>query len=96
MNQAALSGNLVEKKAKRFTPAGIPVIEVRLAHISEVVEAGLNRTVQFELKAKAVGEVAERLEKVSLGQNLIMQGFLAPPRLHSTQINFHLTNFELE
>jgi primosomal replication protein N len=96
VNQAALSGSLVEKKAKRYTPAGLPVLEIRLAHETQVLEAGIPRTVQFEVKAKAVGEVAERLEKIALDRRLVIQGFLAPAKLHSNQINFHLTNFELE
>ena len=96
INQAALSGALAEKKAKRFTPAGLPVLELILAHESEVTEAGLTRKITFEVKAKAVGPVAERIEQVSLGRKIRATGFLAPSRQHSKQISFHMTDFELE
>jgi primosomal replication protein N len=95
-NQAALSGTLIEKKAMRYTPAGLPVIEVRLMHDSTVTEAATPRSVQFEVKAKAIGEAAERLATIPLGQQIRAHGFLAPARLHSNQLNFHLTNFDLE
>lgn len=96
INQASLSGALAEKRAKRFTPAGLPVLELTLAHESDVTEAGLARRVIFEVKAKAVGPIAERIEQVSLGQKIRATGFLAPSRQHSKQISFHMTDFELE
>ena len=95
-NQATLSGVLVEKKAKRLTPAGIPVLECVLEHSATVQEAGSDRQLTFSIKAKSLGQAAERLEQIALGHRLIAQGFLAPTRQHSKQIIFHLTNFELE
>jgi len=95
-NRAALSGRLLEKKAKRFTPAGIPVLEILLAHESSVTEAGASRLVKFEFKAKAMGSVAEALEQMALGSSMKIEGFMAPPRLLSRQIMVHITNFELE
>lgn len=91
-----MSGQLCEKKARRYTPAGLPVVEARVDHESSVREAQIDRTVKFEVRVKAVGPIAERLEAVPLGQSLRMKGFLAPVRLHSRQIQFHLTDFELE
>ena len=95
-NQATLSGVLAEKRAKRFTPAGVPVLECLVEHSATVQEAGSERSLEFSIKAKAMGPAAERLEQVALGSKLIAQGFLAPARQHSKQIVFHLTNFELE
>jgi len=95
-NSAELSGTLVEKKAKRFTPAGIPVLELLVSHQSQVTEAARPRTVQFELRVKALGDIAESIEQAPLGSVLQMKGFFAPARLHSRSLIFHLTNFELE
>lgn len=91
-----LSGCLVEKKAKRFTPAGLPVLELTMAHEAPVVEAASERVVRFEVRVKAVGQVAERIETVPIGNNIQASGFLAPFRQHSRQLIFHLTDFELE
>jgi primosomal replication protein N len=96
MNRVALSGCLVEKKAKRFTPAGLPVLELTLAHEAPAVEAASERVVKFEIRIKAIGQVAERIEAVSIGSKLTANGFLAPFRQHSKQLIFHLTDFELE
>lgn len=96
MNQARLSGSLLEKKAKRYTPAGLPVVEALLSHESTVTEAGLSRQVAMEVRLKAIGQIAERLERVSLGKKLNVEGFLAPARLASRQLNVHVTNFDVE
>ncbi len=95
-NRVLLSGCLVEKKAKRYTPAGLPVVELTLAHESQVEEAASQRIVQFEVRVKAVGQVAERIEAVQIGSNVQASGFLAPARQQSKQLIFHLTEFELE
>jgi primosomal replication protein N len=96
LNQTVLSAVLVEKKAKRFTPAGLPVVECVLAHESSVEEASQPRTLQFEIKAKAIGPIAERLESVGSGSAMTAKGFLAPTRQHSRQLMFHITDIELE
>jgi primosomal replication protein N len=95
-NRVDLSGCLVEKKAKRYTPAGLPVLELTLGHESPVIEAASPRVVTFEIRVKAIGQVAERIETISIGTNIKATGFLAPFRQHSKQLIFHLTDFELE
>ncbi|MBU3724214.1 MAG: primosomal replication protein N [Burkholderiaceae bacterium] len=96
MNRSVLSATLVEKKAKRFTPAGLPVLECQVHHESQVLEAAAMRTVGFECRVKAVGDIAERVEQLVIGSVLTMTGFLAPARQHSKQLIFHITDFELE
>ena len=44
---------LTELKALRHTPAGVPVVEFRLRHESERVEAGARRKVNAEIDAVA-------------------------------------------
>ena len=96
VNRTVLSATLVEKKAKRFTPAGLPVLECQVQHEAQVLEAAGMRHLQFECRVKAVGEVAERIEQAPLGSALLLTGFLAPARQHSKQLIFHITDFELE
>jgi primosomal replication protein N len=95
-NSVSLSGSLLERKSKRFTPAGLPVLEGLISHCSEVQEASSPRIIEMDVRFKALGTVAERMDAVSLGASLAMQGFLAPARLRSQQLIFHITHFELE
>ena len=63
----------------RYTPAGLPAIDLRLEHESTVDEAGKPRQIKTALKAVAFGAVAERLARQSLGSLWRFQGFLATP-----------------
>ncbi len=96
MNQLQLSAVVVERKAKRYTPAGLPVVEMLVQHQSAVQEAGLSRTIELFMSVKAIGTIAEQLELVPLGTALRCEGFLAPARQQSKRLNLHLTKFELE
>ncbi len=96
MNLLQLSAVVVERKAKRYTPAGLPVVETLVQHQSAVQEAGLSRTIELFMSVKAIGTIAEQLELVPLGTALRCEGFLAPARQQSKRLNLHLTKFELE
>ena len=63
----------------RYTPAGLPAIDLRLEHESTLDEAGKPRQIKTALKAVAFGAVAERLARQSLGSLWRFQGFLATP-----------------
>jgi primosomal replication protein N len=96
VNLLQLSAVVVERKAKRYTPAGLPVVEMLVQHQSAVQEAGLSRTIELFMSVKAIGTIAEQLELVPLGTALRCEGFLAPARQQSKRLNLHLTKFELE
>ena len=59
MNQTILSARIAEAAALRYTPAGIPALDLRLEHESETLEAGQKRQVRVELKAVAFGMDAQ-------------------------------------
>jgi len=86
----ALTAAAQEVKALRYTPAGLPVVELLLDHGSEVLEAGQMRRVAFQLPAIALGDVALRLADIPLGAGLRLQGFLAPMRKGSGRIVLHV------
>lgn len=50
----------------RYTPAGLPALDMRLEHESDVQEAGQTRQAKANLKAVAIGSVTERLVQLSL------------------------------
>lgn len=74
----------------RYTPAGVPVVEMQLEHVSEVVEAGRPRRVEMTLAALAMGDLARMLAGTPMGTNLRIEGFLAPTRKGSSRLRLHL------
>jgi primosomal replication protein N len=79
VNQLVLSASVAELGSLRFTPAGLPAVDLRLEHESTIEEAGMPRQVRTAIKAVAFGAVAERLVKQGLGSLWRFQGFLATP-----------------
>ena len=80
MNQLVLSASIAEASALRYTPAGLPALDVRLEHESEIEEAGQNRKVKVAIKAVAFGSLAETLVRQPIGSPWRFSGFLATPR----------------
>ena len=78
-NSLVLTACVAELGALRFTPAGLPAIDLRLEHESTRIEAGGTRQVRAQLKAVAFGAMAERLAGQPLGSLWRFQGFLATP-----------------
>ena len=76
----------------RYTPAGLPALDMRLEHGSDVQEAGQTRQAKANLKAVALSSVAERLVHQPLGQEFKFTGFISSPR-NSKQIIFHIQDF---
>jgi primosomal replication protein N len=92
MNRVLLSARIIERKALRYTPAGLPALDLVLEHESEVTEAQLPRQVKLDVKAVAMGPIALRLAQAETGILLGFTGFLGAPRngrgmlLHITEL----------
>ncbi|MBL0419432.1 primosomal replication protein N [Ramlibacter sp. AW1] len=80
MNRVVLSARIAEASALRYTPAGVPALDLRLEHESEVEQAGGRRQVKAALKAVAFGADAETLARQIVGSLWRFDGFLANPR----------------
>ncbi len=80
MNQVVLTACIAEASALRYTPAGLPALDFRLEHESEVTEAGQARQVKAAVKAVALGSVAESIGRQAIGSRWRFTGFLATPR----------------
>jgi primosomal replication protein N len=93
-NRVELGGVLLERKALRFTPAGVPVTECLIGHQSEQIEAGGNRRVECEVPVIALGETAHWLQAANPGARLQLSGFLAARSRHSRQPRLHVTKIE--
>lgn len=93
-NRTELAGRLLERGILRFTPAGVPVIEFRVAHMSEQIEAGISRRVECVLACVALGQTALLLKESSPGTGLTVGGFLAAKSLKQKMPVLHVTMIE--
>ena len=80
---------IAEVEPLRYTPAGLPALNLRLEHASEILEAGQLRQVKLVVKAVAFGAMAERLVKQQIGSKWRIEGFLATPR-NGKSVVFHI------
>jgi len=94
-NLSVLSACIAEIEAMRYTPAGLPALNLKLEHESEVQEAGQARQVKLVMKAVAFASVAERLVKQALGSRWRFKGFLASQR-NGKGVVFHIQEFSQE
>lgn len=92
-NQLVLTACIVELDALRYTPAGLPALNMRLEHESDMQEAGQTRQVKATMKAVAFGAMAERLVKQAIGSAWRFSGFLATPR-NGKHVVFHIQEFQ--
>ena len=93
MNQTILSARIAEAQALRYTPAGLPALDLRLEHESDVREAGAQRQVRVEVRAVAFGTDAETLARQAIGIAFRFTGFLAAPR-HGKHPVLHIQSFQ--
>ena len=93
MNRLVLTAQLVERGAMRYTPAGLPALDLSLKHESEVTQDGQPRKVSMEIRARAIGEITRRLSTLELGSTYGFAGFLGSQR-NGRGIVFHVTELE--
>jgi primosomal replication protein N len=90
VNRLVLSARVVERGALRYTPAGIPALDLALKHESEVSEDGSPRKVSLEIRALAIGEVTQAVAALALGASGSFGGFVAAAR-NGRGLRFHIT-----
>jgi primosomal replication protein N len=93
MNRLVLSASLLERRALRHTPAGLPALDLSLQHESEATEDGQPRKVSMEIKAIGIGVITQALGDMVLGHQGLFGGFLAPAR-NGRGLLFHITSVE--
>jgi len=95
-NRLEISGTVAELKGLRHTPAGIPVVEFRIRHESEVAHAGTPRKVNVEVEAIAFETLARLVAKSEPGRKVKAEGFLCARSRRSRKPVLHVTNIEFE
>ncbi len=93
MNRLVLRGCVIEKSALRYTPAGLPAIDLCLQHESQAIQNGSTRRISVEIKARAVGDITAMLHALELGSTHGFAGFLGSQR-NGKGIVFHVTELD--
>ena len=93
MNQLVLTACIAEASVSRYTPAGLPALDFRLEHESQVSEAGQARQVKVAIRAVAFGSLAETIGRQPIGSQWRFSGFLATPRNGKHPV-FHIQSFQ--
>ena len=94
MNRLVLQASLAERGALRYTPAGLPALDLQLQHESEVSHEGQARKVKLELRAVVIGSLVSKMAAMPLGSSLTVSGFVAQAR-NGKGILFHITDLAL-
>jgi primosomal replication protein N len=85
---------IASREAVRYTPAGIPMVNLSLQHESQQREAGNERLVALEITAIGAGDISARLSQAELGALYQFSGFLARKHRNSKSLVFHITDIE--
>jgi len=88
-----LTAQLVERGVLRYTPAGLPALDLSLKHESQVTQDGQSRQVFFEIKARAIGAITQQAASLELGSTHGFAGFLGSAR-NGRGIVFHVTELD--
>jgi len=90
MNRLILAAELVERGSTRYTPAGLPALDLGLKHDSEVMEDRQPRKLHLMMRAVAIGEITRAIAALPLGQAATFAGFVAASR-NGRGLVFHVT-----
>lgn len=88
-----LTAQLVERGALRYTPAGLPALDLSLKHESEVTQDGQLRKVKVEIRGRAIGEVTRQVARLEIGSSHGFAGFLGSQR-NGRGVVFHVTELD--
>ena len=83
---------MVQVQTLRYTPAGIPALNIVLEHESQVVEMDTPRDVKLQLRAVAFGSQAETLARSGLDSSYRFSGFMTNAR-NGKGLLFHIQDF---
>ena len=90
-NGVTLAGTLAQLEPLRHTPAGLPLLQFKLAHKSVKIEAGFKRQVECEVNCVLLGEGATQLARITAGTPITVTGFLNRKNRMSAQLVLHAT-----
>jgi primosomal replication protein N len=92
INRFEVAATVVQVQSLRYTPAGIPAVNLVLEHESTVLELDTPRAVKLQIRAVAFGALAETLSRQSLEMAGRFQGFMTNARTGKGVV-FHIQDF---
>jgi primosomal replication protein N len=93
VNRLVLQASIVERGPLRYTPAGMPALDLSLRHEGQVREDQSMRTIAVDVKAKAIGGITRQVQTLQLGQAMVFEGFVAAGR-NGRGMVFHITTVD--
>jgi primosomal replication protein N len=94
-NRLVLTATVAREDALRFTPAGMPVLEMWLGHHSRQQEAGFERDVSCEIQAVLVGDSARQWAGKLMGRDVDVAGFISQRSMKNPRLVLHIEYVEL-
>lgn len=88
-NVVTFGGVLHARGKLRFTPAGLPALDLVVQHDGIAAQEGQPRKVSVQLKALAIGSIVSAVNAMSMGQAAVFHGFLATGR-NGRGLVFHI------
>jgi len=93
LNELQLSARIAQVLPLRYTPAGLPALDVMLEHEADVTDAGVPRRVKLSLRGLAFGTQAETLVRADLAAQWLFKGFVAQAR-NGKGVVFHIQDIQ--
>ena len=93
-NRIELTATVEREDTLRYTPAGLPVLEMWLRHQSRQTSAKLERDVVCEIQAILLGEAAVKLAGTMAGNTVHCSGFLSQRSLRNPRLVLHIEHVE--
>jgi primosomal replication protein N len=89
-NRLVLTATVEREEVLRYTPAGMPVLEMWLKHHSKQSEAGLDRVVNCEIQAVMIGDSARAWSGKLAGNTVVFTGFLCQRSMKNPRLVLHI------
>jgi primosomal replication protein N len=89
VNRFEVFAKITEISAQRFTPAGIPALDLLLEHEMSLEELEHKRLVKLSIRGLVIGELVDTIRNIPLGVEYKFLGFLVSPKSFKTVI-FHI------
>ncbi|NHR04063.1 primosomal replication protein N [Chromobacterium haemolyticum] len=93
-NRLALTATVDREDALRYTPAGLPVLEMWLKHQSRQTAYGFDRDVACEIQAVLIGEEARKFSGKLAGNTVNLTGFLSQRSLRNPRLVLNIEYVE--
>lgn len=93
-NRLVLTATVDREDALRYTPAGLPVLEMWLKHQSRQTAHGFDRDVACEIQAVLIGEEARKFSGKLAGNAVNLTGFLSQRSLRNPRLVLNIEYVE--